>query len=71
MSNKTYDILKRVGRYVLPALSTMVIAICEIWGIKYGAQIGATIMALDTFLNVCLGISSAKYFDDSEPMEEE
>ena len=45
MSNKLYDVLKAIGRYVLP----------------YGTEISATIMAVDVFLNAVLGISSYNY----------
>lgn len=69
MSNKNYDILKRIGRYVLPALATCVIGIFKIWDLPYGAEIGATIMAIDTFLNACLGLSSAKYYSDKNESE--
>lgn len=61
MSNKTYDILKKIAMYVLPALATFVITVFKIWGIPYGEQIGATITAIDTALGVILGISSANY----------
>ena len=61
MSNKTYDILKTIALVVLPALATLVIAVFEIWGLPYGAQIGATITAVATFLGAILSVSSAKY----------
>ena len=32
-----------------------------IWGFPYGEEIVGTIMAVDTFLGVCLGISTANY----------
>ena len=61
MKNKTYDILKKVAMYVLPALATAVITIFKIWRIPYGEQIGATITAIDTALGIILGISSNNY----------
>lgn len=61
MKNKTYDILKKVAMYVLPALATAVITIFKIWEIPYGEQIGATITAIDTALGIILGISSNNY----------
>lgn len=65
--NKTYDILKFIAQYLLPALATCVATIFKIWNISYGVEISATIMAIDTLLGVMLGISSAKY---NEPIEE-
>ena len=66
MSDKKYDFLKRVGRYVLPALATCVTTIFEIWNLPYGPQVGATIMAIDTALNVILGISSKNYYKEKK-----
>jgi hypothetical protein len=61
MSNKTYDTLKKIAMYVLPAIATLVITVFKIWNIPYGEEIGATITAIDTALGVILGISSANY----------
>ena len=61
MSNKTYDILKWVSQYLLPALATLYFAVAKIWGLPYGEEIVGTITAVDTFLGVLLGISTANY----------
>lgn len=61
MSNKTYDILKYIAQIVLPAVGTLYFALASIWGFPYGEEIVGTITAVDTFLGVCLGISSASY----------
>ena len=61
MSDKLYDKLKWVAQYLLPAVATLYFAIANIWGLPYGEQIVGTITAVDTFLGVILGISSAKY----------
>ena len=61
MSNKTYDILKNIALYVLPALATLILTLGGIWGIPYAEAIAATITAIDTFLGAILGISSNKY----------
>ncbi|MBQ7184818.1 MAG: phage holin [Clostridia bacterium] len=61
MSNKTYDILKWAAQLLLPALGTLYFALASIWGFPYGEQIVGTITALDTFLGVILGISTARY----------
>ncbi len=61
MTNKTYDILKYIAQIVLPALATLYFALSTIWGLPYGAEIEGTIIAIDTFLGVCLGISTANY----------
>ena len=61
MSNKTYDVLKCVAQYLLPALATLYFAVAKIWGLPYGEEIVGTITAIDTFLGVLLGISTANY----------
>ena len=66
MSNKTYDILKDIALYVMPALATLVLALGNIWGIPYAEPIAATITALDTFLGAILKISSIKYGKEQE-----
>ena len=67
MSNKTYDILKWIAQLLLPALGTLYFALASIWGFPYGEQIVGTITALDTFLGVILGISTAQYNKDKPP----
>ena len=61
MSNKTYDSLKWIAHYLLPAAGTLYFALAGIWGLPYGEQVVGTITAVDTFLGVLLGISSAQY----------
>ena len=61
ISNKTYDVLKWIAQYFLPAAGTLYFALAGIWGLPYGEQIVGTITAVDTFLGVLLGISAATY----------
>lgn len=61
MSNKVYDILKWVAMYFLPAAGTLYFALAGVWGLPYGEQIVGTLTAVDTFLGVILGVSSAAY----------
>ena len=61
LTNKVYDILRWIAMYLLPALGTLYFALAGIWGLPYGEEIVGTITAIDTFLGVILGISSAKY----------
>ena len=68
MTNKVYDILKWVAQYFLPAIGTLYFALAGIWGLPYGEQVVGTITAVDTFLGVLLGISSAQYNKDSSSM---
>lgn len=61
ISNKTYDVLKWIAQYLLPALGTLYFALAGIWGFPFGEEIVGTITAIDTFLGVILGISTAQY----------
>lgn len=61
MSNKVYDILKTIALIWLPAIGTLYSALAAIWGLPYGEEIVATIVAIDTFLGAILQISSASY----------
>lgn len=61
MSNRMYDVLKWIAQILLPALGTLYFALAGIWGFPYGEQIVGTITAVDTFLGICLGISTAQY----------
>lgn len=61
ISNKTYDFLKWVAQLLLPAVGTLYFALASIWGFPYGEQVVGTITAVDTFLGVILGISTASY----------
>lgn len=62
LTNSQYDLMKWIAQYLLPALATLYATIGKIWGLPYTVEISATLMALDTFLGVCLGISSASYY---------
>ena len=61
MSNKAYNIMKWVAQLFLPAAATLYFALAGIWGFPYGEQVVGTIVAIDTFLGVILGISTAQY----------
>ena len=61
ISNKVYDVLKWIAMYLLPSVGTLYFALSGIWGFPYGEQVVGTITAVDTFLGVILGISTATY----------
>lgn len=61
ISNKTYDILKWIAQYGLPAIGTLYFALAGIWNLPYGEEVVGTITAFDAFLGVLLGISTAQY----------
>lgn len=61
LNNKIYDVLKWVAMILLPAIGTLYFALAGIWGLPYGEQIVGTLTAIDTFLGVILGLSTAQY----------
>lgn len=69
MSNKMYDILKEIALVWLPALGTLYGVLAQIWGLPYGEQIVATIIAIDTFLGTVLHISNKIYKNKEEQID--
>ena len=63
-SKNTYDFLKWVAQFLLPAAGTLYFALANIWNLPYGEQVVGTITAIDAFLGVILGISSNAYYKD-------
>lgn len=61
LTSDVYDFLKKTAQIYLPALGTLYFAIAQIWGLAGGEKVVGTIMALDAFLGVCLGISAKNY----------
>ena len=64
ISNKAYDVLKFLCTILLPALGTLYFALAQIWGLPYGEEIVGTIAAITTFIGVCIGISSYRYYKE-------
>ena len=61
ISDKWYNILKYLAMIALPALALFVQTVFSIWGLPYGEQISATIVALNALLGALLGISTIGY----------
>lgn len=61
MNNKVYDVLKFIAQIVLPAIATFYLTLAGIWGLPFGEQVSATVMAIDTLLGAILMISSNAY----------
>lgn len=61
INNKVYDQLKWIALILLPGTATLYLALGQIWGWPYGNEVSGTIMAIDTFLGMMLGISTANY----------
>ena len=62
-NGKTYDILKTIALIIMP-FADFVAALANIWGIPYGSQIVATLVALHALLAAFVKVSSDKYHED-------
>jgi hypothetical protein len=60
-TNKVYNVLKQIAQIWLPAAGTLYVTVAAIWHLPYAQEVGLTVMAVDTFLGVGLGISTAQY----------
>lgn len=60
VSNKIYNILKWIALIALPALSTLVFALSNIWNFDATPVIG-TIAAIETFIGSLIGVSTYQY----------
>lgn len=61
LTNKQYDSAKWLTTIVLPACGTLYFAVAQIWGLPAGEQVLGTIIAVQAFLGVLLGISTQQY----------
>lgn len=61
LNDRIYNILKYIAQIALPAVGALYFALAGIWGFPYGEEIIGTITAVDAFLGVLLGISTANY----------
>jgi hypothetical protein len=60
-NSRLYDALKWLALIGLPALGTLYFALAGIWGLPAAEQVVGTIVSVDTFLGVVLGISTNNY----------
>lgn len=65
MSNGTYDVWKWIAQVGLPAFGTLYFALAGIWGLPKAEEVVGTIVAIDTFLGVALGISTKIHEEDN------
>ena len=59
--NRIYDWLKWIAIIVLPATSTLLIAVGNIWNIGILTPISATVTAIAALMGTILGISAISY----------
>lgn len=71
LNDKTYQILKWLTMVLIPALTTLYVALSAIWGFPYASELAKTSAAVCAFLGAVLGISTASYYKDNEPFDED
>lgn len=60
-SNGVYDFVKFLAMIAFPAVGTLYFALASIWGLPAANEVVGTIVALDAFLGVVIGISKNAY----------
>lgn len=59
-----YDKLKFVAQILLPALGALYFGLAGIWGLPSAEEVVGSIVVIDTFLGVLLGVSQKQYLDN-------
>lgn len=60
MNDKTYDIIKNTALIITPVLA-FVASLVSIWNIPHGAEITATLTAIDTLLGAIVIVAKKIY----------
>jgi len=68
-SGKFYDQLKFLAQIGLPALGALYFGLAGIWGLPSAEEVVGTIVVVDTFLGVLLGISSNSYNNSDQKFD--
>lgn len=61
LSDKWYELGKKMVLVILPAFSSLYFGLSQVWGIPGAEKVIGTLAVLTTFLGVILGISSRNY----------
>lgn len=60
MNDKTYDIIKNTALIITPVLA-FIASLVSIWNIPHGAEITATLTAIDTLLGAIVIVAKKIY----------
>lgn len=64
--NKVYDVLKWVAMVLFPAAIALYFALAKAWGWPNVDSVMATLAAINGFLGVILGVSSAQFYQQTK-----
>lgn len=69
MSNKTYDLLKKIALFGTPIL-TLLATLMPIWNVPYGKALAASFAAIDTCLGAIVLVAK-KLYDEKQNKQED
>jgi Putative phage holin Dp-1 len=69
LSDTAYNIAKKIAQIWLPALGSLYFSLAAIWDLPNADQVVGSIVVIDTFLGVVLGISTKVYNDSDAPYD--
>lgn len=61
LTNRLYDILKFTAQILLPGAGTLYFSLAGLWNLPNATEVVGTVVAVDTFLGLLLGLSTANY----------
>lgn len=61
LSEKSYNIAKKLVQIILPACASLYYGLAIIWGLPAAEEVLGTIAVITTFLGVILGVSTRQY----------
>lgn len=61
LSNRQYDVLRWVAQIGLPALGALYFTLAPLWGLPKVEEVVGTVVAVDTFLGLLLGLAKKNY----------
>lgn len=67
----TFKILSFLNQKLLPGLGSLYFGLAVIWGFPLGKEILGTITVVNTFLGVCLGVSTHNYKESEKQVLEQ
>jgi len=71
LSNRTYDLLKKIVQLVLPAFGALYLSLAETWDLPAADKVVATSAAVAVFLGVILHISAKTFVPESDRFDGE
>lgn len=61
LTNRAYEVLKKLVQIILPALSALYFGLASIWDFPNAEEVVGTIAVITTFLGAVIGVSTAQY----------